>query len=72
MTPDLIEELSNAVWVKSTQSNGQGAECVETARLTHAKAIRDSKNKSGGVLIFSDRAFDTFIQGAKAGDFGPA
>ena len=52
-------------WVKSSYSNGQGAECVEWAP-THARAtgvvpVRDSKAPNRQHLTFSTHAFATFV-----------
>ncbi len=44
-------DLTNAVWRKSTRSNGDGNECVEVAFVSGAVALRDSKNPGGGALV---------------------
>ncbi|KND34423.1 DUF397 domain-containing protein [Streptomyces acidiscabies] len=59
-------------WVKSSYSNGQGAECVEWAP-THARAtgvvpVRDSKVLEGPCLTLSPRAFATFVEFARSFD----
>jgi hypothetical protein len=46
-TPDLTQ----AVWRKSSRSNGGGNECVEVTFVPGATAVRDSKNPDGGTLV---------------------
>lgn len=44
-------DLTNAVWRKSSRSNGSGNECVEVAFVSGVTALRDSKNPDGGALV---------------------
>jgi hypothetical protein len=44
-------DLANAVWRKSSRSNGDGNVCVEIAFAREAIAMRDSKNPAGGTLV---------------------
>jgi hypothetical protein len=63
-------ELSHAIWHKSTYSNGSGGNCVETAALSRGRrAVRDSKDPDGSVLIFTATEWESFIAGVKAGEF---
>jgi Domain of unknown function (DUF397) len=63
-------ELSHAIWHKSTYSNGSGGNCVETAALSEGRrAVRDSKDPHGSVLIFTASEWEAFIAGVKAGEF---
>ncbi|MGW7544485.1 DUF397 domain-containing protein [Streptomyces sp. NPDC054770] len=52
-------DLSNAVWRKSSYSNGSGGECVEVAvDIPDATPIRESKQVGDGpVLLFPDPAW---------------
>jgi Domain of unknown function (DUF397) len=55
-TPD----LSRAVWRTSTHSGGNG-NCVEVAaNLPGVVGVRDSKDRSGPVLIFGYAVWETF------------
>ncbi|WP_433243479.1 DUF397 domain-containing protein [Streptosporangium sp. CA-135522] len=64
MQPD----LSNARWRKSSLS-GSGASCVEVAFVDDAVAVRDTKDRDGGTLVFRRDEWTAFIGGIKNGDF---
>lgn len=61
-------DLTRAAWFKSTRSSGNG-NCVEVAILDRAVAVRDTKDRSGPVLQFTPADWDTFVAGAKNGEF---
>jgi hypothetical protein len=62
--------LSPAVWRKSTFSNNTGA-CIEVANLDGGgRAVRDSKNPTGPVLMFTAAEWAAFATGLRAGEFG--
>lgn len=64
-------DLSRAVWRKSSYSNGQGGNCVETCVLPGGgRAVRHSKDPSGPTLVFSAAEWQAFIAGLKVGEFG--
>ncbi|MGV9533962.1 DUF397 domain-containing protein [Streptosporangium sandarakinum] len=64
MRPD----LSNARWYKSSLS-ADGASCVEVAFVNDAVAVRDTKDRDGGTLVFHRDHWAAFIGGIKAGGF---
>jgi hypothetical protein len=65
-TPD----LKDAIWRKSTRSDGNGGNCVEVAgNLSGIVAVRDSKDRSGPALIFTRDEWTAFVGGVKDGEF---
>jgi Domain of unknown function (DUF397) len=64
----VIDEIS---WVKSSHSGGSGGNCVEVAALPDGgRAVRDSKDVAGPVLVFPDRAWDAFARAVRDGSLG--
>jgi hypothetical protein len=63
------EELDNASWRKSSRSDNSGA-CVSVAALGPYCAVRDSRDASGPVIIFSKAALLAFFRAIKRGDLG--
>lgn len=61
-------DLTRAAWFKSTRSSGNG-NCVEVAILDDGVAVRDTKDRSGAVLLFAPAEWDSFVAGAKNGEF---
>jgi hypothetical protein len=59
---------ARAAWRKSTRSGGQG-NCVEVATTPAAVGMRDSKDRSGPVLVFTGSQWQAFVDGVKTGDF---
>lgn len=58
-------DLPQAMWQKSSYSNGQ-ANCVEVARnLSGIVAIRDSKDPMGGMLRMSREEWKKFLSQMK-------
>jgi hypothetical protein len=58
---------SDARWIKSSYSGGQGGDCVEVAvRQAELVAVRDSKDQVGPELRFSREAWSVFTVGMKA------
>ena len=56
-------------WFKSSRSNFSG-NCVEAARLPREDwAVRDSKNKDRGILIFGAGEWASFVAAVKNREF---
>jgi hypothetical protein len=65
-TPD----LTNALWHKSSRSDGNGGQCVEVAdNLQDVVAVRDTKNRDRGTLVFTRDGWSAFLAGMKTGEF---
>lgn len=63
-------DLTVAKWRKSSFSSGNGGACVEVAgNLPGVVAVRDSKDPSGPVLVFSPGEWEAFGVGVKRGEF---
>lgn len=60
--------MEDLEWRKSSRSGANGGDCVEVALLAHRIVARDSKNPSGGVLLFSPTAWRLLITEIKAGE----
>ncbi|MEV0282421.1 DUF397 domain-containing protein [Streptomyces sp. NPDC050610] len=68
LTPDA--NAPSLTWVKSSHSNGQGAECIEWAP-EHAAAtgeflVRDSKSPAGPHLTLTAEGFAGLVEFAKS------
>ncbi|MCX4976255.1 DUF397 domain-containing protein [Streptomyces sp. NBC_00620] len=61
-------DLTRAQWRKARASQGNG-ECVEVAFVEEAVAMRDSKDPSGPVLLFTPAKWSAFTGGVQAGEF---
>jgi hypothetical protein len=61
--------LDGAEWRKSNRSGPYSDNCVEVAFIDDAIAVRDSKDPSGAVLLFTQSEWDAFVDGAKDGEF---
>lgn len=65
----MMERFEDAHWFKSSRSGGNG-DCVEVAFVDGGRvAVRDSKNPTGPVLVFTSTEWDAFTGGAKDGEF---
>ncbi|MFC4585937.1 DUF397 domain-containing protein [Sphaerisporangium corydalis] len=61
-------DLSRAEWRKSSHSNGSGGECVEVAgTIPGVRAVCDSKNASGAVVVVEPGGWAAFLDGLKRG-----
>ncbi|MEU0478551.1 DUF397 domain-containing protein [Streptosporangium sp. NPDC006013] len=61
-------DLPHAHWRKSSLS-GEGASCVEVAFIDDTIAVRDTKNRDGGTLIFHRKEWTVFISTIKNNSF---
>lgn len=58
------------IWVKSSRSGGgDNGACVEVARTPGAVFVRDSKDRTGGMLTFTPAEWSAFLAGAVKGEF---
>ena len=62
-------DLSQASWRKSTHS--ASGSCVEVAFVDEAIAVRDSKQRTGPVLLFTAAEWEAFTAGVRDGEFDP-
>lgn len=63
-------ELTHARWTKSSYSGSGGGNCVEVADLlTGHRAVRDSKNSDGGMLIVTSTEWTMFAAGVRGDEF---
>ncbi len=65
----MIVDLSSAQWRKSSLSQMNG--CIEVAFVRGGVAVRDSKDPSGPVLLFTPHEWTAFLGGARNGEFEP-
>lgn len=69
-TAALRDQLdADTTWRKSTRSGPYSDNCVEVADLDGGKAVRDSKDPGGPVLVFTPSEWDAFVEGVAAGEF---
>ncbi|WP_280234494.1 DUF397 domain-containing protein [Nocardia cyriacigeorgica] len=64
-------DLSGARWFKSSHSSGS-QECVEVAHVDAGVGVRDSKNPTGPVLVFTPEVWDGFTAAVQHGELGSA
>ena len=60
-------DFTHAVWRKSSRSGGNNDQCVELAM--QGRAVRDSKNPTGGILVFGQATAERFVSAVKDGRF---
>ncbi len=48
-------------WRKSSYSDGNGGNCVETASGNRVILVRDTTDRDGGTLEFSAEAWQAFV-----------
>jgi len=60
-------DLATAKWRRSSHSGANG--CIEVARSGDQIAVRDSKDPSGSVLVFTAHEWRAFVAGVRDGEF---
>ncbi|MEV1288813.1 DUF397 domain-containing protein [Micromonospora sp. NPDC049679] len=57
-------------WIKSSRSNGGNDNCVEVAVATDGSAVgvRDSKDPTGPLLVFTPMAWSAYLDRLRAGN----
>ena len=63
-------DLATPNWHKSSHSGNNG--CVEVAHGEDQIAVRDSKDPSGPVLMFTAHEWRAFLDGVRDGEFDGA
>lgn len=53
----------------SSRSAGNGGSCVEARRQDGVIEVRNSKNPAAGSVVFTTEEWDSFLFGAKRGEF---
>jgi hypothetical protein len=61
-------EAKGTRWHKSSLS-GARQNCVEVAVIGDTVAVRDTKDRDGGALIFTQDEWQAFVGGVQRGEF---
>jgi hypothetical protein len=56
-------------WIISSRSTGNGGSCVEARRQDGVIEVRNSKARGAGTVVFTSEEWDSFLFGAKRGEF---
>jgi hypothetical protein len=56
-------------WIMSSRSAGNGGSCVEARRHDGFIEVRNSKAREAGTVRFTVEEWDSFLFGAKRGEF---
>jgi hypothetical protein len=56
-------------WIMSSRSTGNGGSCVQARRNDGQIEVRNSKNPAAGSVHFTAEEWDSFLFGAKRGEF---
>lgn len=59
----------NTGWIMSSRSAGNGGSCVEARNNDGHIEVRNSKNPDAGTVLFTVQEWDSFLYGAKRGEF---
>ncbi|AWS40019.1 DUF397 domain-containing protein [Streptosporangium sp. 'caverna'] len=64
-----MDPVDLLIWKKSSRSAANG-NCVEVTCLSGRNiGVRDSKNRTGPVLVFDHAEWAAFVGGVKGGEF---
>jgi hypothetical protein len=61
--------MTNSEWRKSSYSKGADDTCVEVSVQPTGVAVRDSKNPTGPVLLFTEQEWRVFLLGVRSNEF---
>lgn len=56
-------------WIMSSRSTGNGGSCVEARRHGGMIEVRNSKRPEASTVCFTVEEWDSFLDGAKKGEF---
>jgi hypothetical protein len=56
-------------WIMSSRSTGNGGSCVQARRQAGLIEVRNSKRPDAGTVQFTVEEWDSFLDGAKNGEF---
>ena len=56
-------------WIMSSRSTGNGGSCVEARRRGGQIEVRNSKRPDENSVLFTVEEWDSFLDGAKKGEF---
>lgn len=56
-------------WIMSSRSTGNGGSCVQARRHAGLIEVRNSKRPDAGTVRFTAEEWDSFLDGAKKGEF---
>ena len=59
----------NSEWIMSSRSTGNGGSCVEVRRHAGLIEVRNSKRPEVSTVRFTVEEWDSFLDGAKKGEF---
>ncbi|WP_017556431.1 DUF397 domain-containing protein [Nocardiopsis baichengensis] len=62
-------DLTTAVWRTSSYTNANSNHCVEVTDSPGASAVRDTKHRGLGALLFDSPEWRAFIDAAKRDTF---
>jgi uncharacterized protein DUF397 len=57
------------MWIMSSRSAGNGGSCVQARRQGELIEVRNSKKPDAGTVSFTAAEWDSFLDGAKKGEF---